>query len=202
MGSGEWGVETKLPVYILAGGKSSRFGSDKARALLNGEALVARIVRVLGPVAVNFTAVANVSDKYIDLKIRTIADERAELGPMGGLLTSLRDAPSPGWILLCSCDMVALDCGWVELLAAARAKGSVAAGFKGERVEPLFALYHTALLERVERAIAAGQLSPAKLLEESGAKLLALPPNWPRHAHVNTPEELAECEREFTRKTE
>ena len=35
-----------LPAYILAGGKSSRFGSDKARAQVGGEALVARIARL------------------------------------------------------------------------------------------------------------------------------------------------------------
>src|SRR5436190_19307235 len=105
-----------LPIYILAGGKSSRFGSDKARAEIDGEPLLARIVRVLKPAAKNFTIVADAENKYGDLGLRTIADVQPGLGPMGGLLTALNDLREPGYLLLCSCDMVALDCAWVEAL--------------------------------------------------------------------------------------
>lgn len=179
-----------LPIYILSGGKSSRFGSDKARAELNGETLLKRIVRILQPCAESFTAVADVADKYADLGVRTIADTRAGLGPMGGLLAALKDRREMGWLLLCSCDMVALDCAWVETLAAARSSDALAVAFQGDRVEPLFALYHSQLIGKVEQCADAGELSPSRLILDVPAVLLPLPSNWPEFAYVNTREEL------------
>ena len=181
--------DKSLPVYILAGGKSSRFGSDKARAELHGEPLLQRIVRVLKPAAKRFTAVADVPGKYNDLGVRTIADEQPNLGPMGGLLTALRDVKE-GWLLLTSCDMVALDCAWVDQLLSARTPSSLAVAFKGERIEPLFALYHASLLAPVQAAIVAGNLSPAHLIASVPHVLLALPNNWPALAHINSRAEL------------
>ena len=179
-----------LPIYILSGGKSSRFGSDKARAELNGEPLLKRIVRILQPCAESFTAVADVAEKYADLGIRTIADTRPGLGPMGGLLAALKDRREPGWLLMCSCDMVALDCAWVETLAAARTPTALAVAFQGERVEPLFALYHSQLIGKIEQCADSAELSPSRLILGVPAVILPLPNNWPEFAHVNTQEEL------------
>ncbi len=181
----------KTDVYILSGGKSSRFGSDKARAEIDGEPLIKRIVRILAPCASSFTAVAESPGKYADLGVRTIADVRAGLGPIGGLVTALKDLPNPGWLLLCSCDMVAVDCEWVNTLLAARPSNSQAAAFEGERIEPLFALYHSSLIEEIERGIAAGELSPSGLIARVPSSRLPLPANWPKLAHVNTRAELA-----------
>ena len=145
-----------VPIYILSGGKSSRFGSDKARAALHGEPLLARIVRVLKPSAARFTVVADTPNKYADLGLRTIADIRPGLGPMGGLLSALKDLSASDWLLLVSCDMVALDCAWIGALESARTSDARTVAFKGERIEPLFALYHSDLIEDIERAIDSG----------------------------------------------
>ena len=40
-----------LPLYILAGGKSRRFGSDKARALLDGKPQLLNIAEAFAPIA-------------------------------------------------------------------------------------------------------------------------------------------------------
>ena len=98
-----------MPVYILAGGRSSRFGSDKARALLDGEPLVARLARQIEPVARRVTVVAEAADTYADLGLRTIADRRPGLGPLAGLEAALLDATNPpkstaDWLILLSCD--------------------------------------------------------------------------------------------------
>ncbi|MEI6232415.1 MAG: molybdenum cofactor guanylyltransferase [Planctomycetota bacterium] len=180
-----------LPIYILAGGKSSRFGSDKARADVNGEPLLKRIARVLAPVASRVSVVADCPGKYDDLGLRTLSDVRPGLGPIGGLLTALSDLDAPGWLLLCSCDFVAMNAAWVETLASARAPDIQAIAFKGERIEPLFALYHSSLLHAIERRIDAGELSPSQVIQSVPNALLPLPANWPELAHVNTREELA-----------
>ena len=64
----------KVPVYILAGGKSSRFGQDKARVQLHGQPLLLHTARMVQAFASSITVVANAVDKYADLGLRTIAD--------------------------------------------------------------------------------------------------------------------------------
>src|SRR3954452_12325135 len=99
-------MSLKLPVYVLAGGKSSRFGSDKARALIDGTPLIRILADRLSPFASSLTVVAEVAGKYDDLGLKTIADQVPGLGPMGGLKTILGSLPensrSP-WFLLVSC---------------------------------------------------------------------------------------------------
>ena len=63
-----------LPVYILAGGKSSRLGRDKAMVEIGGEPLLVRVIRSLEPVAASVTVVADRLGKYRNLGIETIAD--------------------------------------------------------------------------------------------------------------------------------
>jgi molybdopterin-guanine dinucleotide biosynthesis protein A len=77
-----------IPVYLLAGGRSSRFGSDKARAELAGVPLILRLAHQVEPVASPLVVVADRRDKYLDLGLTTIADALPGLGPLGGLLTA------------------------------------------------------------------------------------------------------------------
>ncbi len=179
-----------VPVYLLAGGRSSRFGEDKARALLDGEPLLLRLARLLAPVASALTVVAEREGKHADLGLRTLADRRPGLGPLAGLETALLDR-GDGWLLLTSCDWVTLEPAWVSRLLAARSPGAHAVAFRGEVWQPLLALYHTGLAPQVTVRLEAGQLPLWRLLEGCGATAVPLPEDWDRALQANTPAELA-----------
>ncbi|MGH7143349.1 MAG: molybdenum cofactor guanylyltransferase [Planctomycetota bacterium] len=194
-----------LPVYILAGGKSSRFGGDKARAQVRGRALILHLTEALQPVASRFAVVADRVEKYTDLGLRTLADRRADAGPLAGIETALEDsdpatAAGPGedsgWRLIVSCDWVGLRAAWVEALArAAAADGGPippAVAFHGERWEPLLALVHVALRPAIAAMFTAGDTAVWRLLDRAGARKLPLPTDWSAAAQVNTPQQLAD----------
>jgi molybdopterin-guanine dinucleotide biosynthesis protein A len=82
--------------YILAGGKSRRFGSDKALAMVEGRPLIARLADRVRPHVARVTVVAERVDKYAHLGLRTIGDVVAGLGPLGGLRTALEDMEGAG----------------------------------------------------------------------------------------------------------
>lgn len=181
----------QVPVYILAGGRSSRFGSDKARALVHGRSLILHVAEALAPRASSLTVVADVEDKYDDLGLRTIADRAPRLGPLAGLEAALLDGDEAGWLLLCSCDWVGLRPEWVDLLLHAREEGaSRAVAFKGPVWEPLLALYHRSLGAEVASRLAEGRLAPWRLLEDISARALSLPPDWEQARQVNRPDDL------------
>lgn len=187
-----------LPVYILAGGRSSRFGEDKARARLLGEPLIRWAVRPLEGRAGSLTVVASIPDSYSDLGYRTLGDRQRDLGPLGGLATALHDRVAlegDGWLLITSCDFVGARGQWVDRLLQHRAPGATAVAFRGARWEPLFALYHTAALEVVEAALGRGQGAVHKALDAMSAVAVPVPEDWHEAVSVNTVEDLEAFEK-------
>ncbi len=87
---------------VLAGGRSSRFGSDKAAALIDGRTMLDLVIEALTP---------QVDDILIcgrEIPGRTCAADRPspELGPLGGLNAALRYAAANGFdaVLSVPCD--------------------------------------------------------------------------------------------------
>ena len=197
-------MHAAVPVFILAGGKSSRFGSDKARALVNGKPLIGVLAERLRSHAASITVVADVAGKYADLNLETIGDDEPGLGPIGGLKTALRvlneSVAGGDWFLVLSCDLVGFDPQWLESLLAARTSVARAIAFKGERWEPLIALYQRSIRADVDRALAADERSMWKLLERVSATAIPLPATWTDAVQANTPQELAAFLKSQTKK--
>jgi len=178
-----------LPVYILAGGQSSRFDGDKARALIGGVPMICRIANALEPVAQHITAAATSADAYQDLGLTTIGDLQPGLGPLGGLDTALSDRAARyggGWLLLASCDLAEPNADWARLMMGQIRPGAKVVAFKGERWEPLFALYHSSLRPAVRRQLDLGKGALWRLIEQSHPVELALPQGTTRIDQINT----------------
>ncbi len=177
--------------YVLAGGRSRRFGTEKARAVVEGLPLVARIARRLVGRVASVTVVADRAGKFADLGLRTIADPIEAQGPIGGLLGALQDAGC-GPVFVVSCDWVSFEPRWFDRLRAAMRPGDAAVAFRGRRWEPTLALWDAALAPEVRRAIGRGERALFRLLDRIGARALPLPPDWQRVAvQVNTRRALA-----------
>lgn len=183
----------RVPVYILAGGKSSRFGSDKARAELGGEPLIVRVRRVLEAYASSITVVADTADKYADLNLRTIADRNPGLGPLAGLQAALNDLrEGQRWLLLCPCDAIVIKPDWVRQLIDARRDDTDAVAFRDGRGrwQPMPALYALSALSEVDKHLTGDQLSMQKLLDGLNTTEMPIPPDWPADWQVNRPADL------------
>lgn len=173
-----------IPLYILAGGASRRFGSDKARAELDGTPLVVRVARRLAPVVGPATVVAGAADAYLDLGLRTIGDIEPGRGPMGGLVAALADTDGP--VFLAACDLRDPRPDWAEAIVATHST----VAFKTERGwEPLFARYEQAALAVARGLLDAGEGSLQVLLDAVGTPLPA-PAGWPEESSFNTPEDV------------
>lgn len=102
---------------ILAGGRSRRFGSDKAVALLDGASLIDRVVAALAPQTDGIVLCGRAS-----AEIAWVSDRpHADLGPLGGLAAALRHAFDNGYDLVASvpCDTPVLPADLVARLAPA-----------------------------------------------------------------------------------
>jgi len=181
----------KVPVYILAGGKSSRFGADKARHEIDGVPLIRRVAESLRPVASEVTVVANRAGEYQDLGMRTIADIEQGLGPLGGVLTALEHRKR-GWLLCATCDRIGLKADWLEELVLAARDELQAVAFKEDMWQPFPAMYHCSMLELFRRALAEGGRSTWRLIECAASHALPLPADWGDSVDINRPEQATQ----------
>lgn len=184
-------MTVRRPAYILSGGRSRRFGSDKARAELGGAPLLRRLANMLTPHVDRITVVADTPDKYRDLGLATITDRVPDLGPLGGLDAALRDLrDGEDWLLLTSCDLVAIRPAWIDELRAHASAGASCVAYRGHRWEPLLAMYHRSIAGLVDEHIQSRRRAMRDLLDAALAHALPLPADWPRITQVNTPADL------------
>lgn len=175
--------------YLLAGGASSRMGTDKALLPFRGRTLAQHIAGEMVSVAESVTLVGD-PDRYTGLGLRVIPDAVEACGPVGGIYTALRDTTAD-WNLVVACDMPGLKARFLaELFAAAERDGGLclAPTSPSGRVEPLCAVYHRDALARVQEALDRGLRRARDLPGVLGAHL------WPVEegswfANMNTPEE-------------
>ncbi len=186
--SGSEDTNETIPVYILAGGESRRYGSDKARALHRDTLLIVGVALALETVASRVTVVAATAGAYDDLGLKTIGDVVPQKGPLGGLLTAIEDCGDSGWLFLAACDWVGVRAQWVRTLLDNRTKESRAVVFKDDRYQPLFALYHTSLRDSVAELVGAGRLETRNIFERAETVTLPTPPGWDDAINMNRPQ--------------
>jgi len=147
--------------YVMAGGASTRFGFDKARAELNGEAMVVRMARLLREVTGEVSVVAP-SGRYAGFGERIVDDRWPGEGPLGGIITALMDAHAqnhqPTWCLMVGCDMPFLTSEWLKYLKkrALRSSAAVVAPQSSLGLEPLCACWHVGATGKLQYAFEDG----------------------------------------------
>ena len=99
---------------VLAGGKATRFGSDKALALLDGRPLIEHAIASLEPHVAGVVVCGRDDPRWTCLADRPAPD----LGPLGGLAAALLHAREQGFdaVLSTGCDMPSLPAALVEAL--------------------------------------------------------------------------------------
>lgn len=111
-------VSPPLSAAVLAGGKSSRMGQDKALVPLavDGPALIAIVIAQLHEVADEVLVVANDLERYARFGARVVPDREPGIGALGGIATALREA-SARHCLVVACDMPFLNGALLRLMA-------------------------------------------------------------------------------------
>lgn len=152
---------------VLVGGRSRRFGSDKALARLGGIPLAHHVMRALEPLSGDRLLVGLNAERALREGWRAVPDMVDGLDAMGGLVSALAAAREP-WVFVAACDLPRLPAALVEALWERREGGPVVPeGPDG--LEPLAALYPAALLEVAQDRLARGRRAVRDLVETPGA---------------------------------
>ena len=141
--------------YVLAGGASSRFGSDKALAQLAGETVLSRMLQLLNEVADSVGIVSTIG-RYPDFGEKIVADRWPAEGALGGILTALYASQEFGrdWSLIVSCDMPFLTRRWLRYMLERAIASNAGALYPRSQAgdEPLCGCWRTAALPQLQAA--------------------------------------------------
>ncbi|WP_442678893.1 molybdenum cofactor guanylyltransferase [Sphingomonas sp. ASY06-1R] len=135
---------------LLAGGRSSRFGSDKALALLAGEPLLAHAARAIQPFVAEIIICGRIAPMH---GFRAVADRPGpDLGPLGGVCGALQEAAARGYdrILTIGCDMPIVPSALIERLITAAGAAYVVDA-------PILGVWPTALGEGLAHHLSYGE---------------------------------------------
>lgn len=150
---------------VLAGGASTRFGSDKALAVLDGVTLLNRAVAALRPYC-DAVVVVGRRDMGGDTGgMVPVADwPRPGMGPLGGIAGALAHARAQGFDQLLT---ASVDC--VRLPADLRALLEPAPSYL--EAQPVIGLWPVAALDRLRQRLADGRhLAVRAFAEDIGAR--------------------------------
>jgi molybdopterin-guanine dinucleotide biosynthesis protein A len=125
---------------ILAGGKSSRMGTDKGFLQLNNKPFVRYSIAALQPLVSKILIVSD-DAKYDTFGLKRITDSTKDAGPVAGIYSGL-EASKTEWNLILSCDIPLITSHVLQKLinAVDDASDIIQAESNGKTM-PLIALY-------------------------------------------------------------
>jgi molybdenum cofactor guanylyltransferase len=193
-------------VAIIAGGKSSRMGTDKAFVLLAGKPIIEHIIgRVSDLGQAETILITNRPESYDHLKLPMYRDVVPDKGSLGGIYTAIHHSQHP-FTLALSCDIPFVNPALLRHILSLR--NTTIDGNPVDVVVPrvdkypegLHALYSKRCLEPIRERMDADRLNVIGFYPKVNVRYIdepeyaAIDPHKHSFFNVNTPDELQQAE--------
>ncbi|MBI9069458.1 MAG: NTP transferase domain-containing protein [Salinivirgaceae bacterium] len=145
---------------VIAGGKSSRMGTNKALIEYKGKRLIDNAFSIIKPLVQEVIISSNVEIKGYEV----YKDALTEIGPIGGLYTGLQNSTTEiNLIIPCDVPNVTTEF-YSSLLANSDGYDAIIPRLKDGKVEPLIGIYSKTILKTIEKQIYAKDYKLVNLL--------------------------------------
>lgn len=189
---------------ILAGGKSTRFGRDKASVELRGRTLLQWTVAAVEQVCAQLVVVRAegqvLPPLVVSVPVVEVVDEWSAKGPLAGLATGLSEASGELCVAV-SCDAPLVEPALLELLFAHAEGHDIACPYVEGFLQPLVAAYRPATCAPVFRSFVdrdvlkiTAAYGPLDLAIVPEAAVRQVDPGLRSFRNANTPAALASIE--------
>ena len=192
-----------VEAFILAGGASSRMGTDKSQLLIDRQTFTERISETLLKLTDSVTLVGRQLDTSV---LPSVPDVYPQWGALGGLHAALA-ACKRDWAIVAACDLPFLTEEFFLFLASLRLDHEAVVPIQPDgRPQPLAAIYRVdPCLQRATELIEAGRRRPLDLLETvktrwvSFEEIRNLEQSEKFFVNINTPSDYYEATRGYSR---
>ena len=185
---------------VLAGGKSLRFGKNKAFQKLGGKRFIDLAIESLLPFCDPVMVVAGEIEPYLDTGVMLVKDIIPNQGPLGGIYTALLLSPAE-WVFVKATDMPFLVPEMASLIIGAKNGFDVVVPKMNDYYDPLLAMYNRRCLPVIARQLQEPdkrqvvdfyrKIKVRAIAEEEWRRV---DPNGLSFKNVNTPSDLAEID--------
>jgi molybdenum cofactor guanylyltransferase len=180
---------------LLAGGRGTRMGMDKAELEFEGEPLARRVAAILAQVAPRVIVASGDGVRLGWLGLEQVSDVLPGAGPVGGLVAGLEAAHTP-LVAAAAVDLPFASPPLFRLLADAWSGEDAVVPLSDRGPEPLHAVYATRAAAGLRAALDRGERSVVRTLE--GLRVRTIPRrDWERvepegafARNLNAPEDL------------
>lgn len=179
---------------ILAGGASSRMGSNKAFLLHRGGRIIEGIYRTLSELFEEVIVVTNTPQLYQFLPCPKVPDLYPGKGVLAGIHAALSQSTEPA-IFTVACDMPLLNGELIRHLAKLSQGVDVVMPKSDSGFEPLHAIYGKACLPALEELLKSGEqrvislLPQVRVREVSALEVALFDREFASFVNINTPDD-------------
>jgi molybdopterin-guanine dinucleotide biosynthesis protein A len=191
---------TDITGLILVGGKSSRYGSNKAMVEVDGVRLIERAVRVMCTLFQEVILLTNTPHEYAYLGLPMVEDLMKGLGPIGGVYTGLESISHDAGFFV-ACDMPFLQEALILHLVGSRKGFDAVVPRIGWMVEPLHAVYTKKCLPGIRHLIDSGAYQIINLFPKIRVRYVdeeeirSYDPRLKSFFNINKPQDLPEAKK-------
>jgi len=168
--------------FVLAGGKSSRMGTDKALMEIDNEPLLGRMIRLMEPFC-HSVAISGFKADYLRFNKEIVPDLTSGIGPVSGIYSVLKFSNSD-WNLVVSVDTPFLNNDFFELLISDLGDFDCIIPQHNSGVEPLAGLYNKHILPEIDAMIKNGDYKLMNLLAKLNIRYLDCNPLIQKHLRL------------------
>ena len=157
---------------ILAGGNSSRMGTNKAFLMIHNKPMITHIYELLETFFPCIVISTSQPELFAFLDAATIADETRGLGPMGGIFSCLKSITTEK-AFVTACDLPFINRELIRLIVQNSADFDfVVPSTDKEKLEPLCAVYDKNMLNVMAEMIRMNDLSLQHLKNKCNTKVI------------------------------
>jgi len=186
---------SEITGVILVGGKSTRYGRDKALVEVGGIRLIERVIRVMGSIFQRLILITNTPSEYTFLELPMYKDLIKGLGPIGGIYTGLKAISDEAGFFV-ACDMPFLNADLIRHIVKARGGFDAVVPRMGWKIEALHTLYTKKCLPSIRELIGLQDYQVIKVFHKTRVRYVdedeirSFDPQLRSFFNVNIPQEL------------
>jgi molybdenum cofactor guanylyltransferase len=180
---------------LLAGGRSTRMGTDKATLTIAGVSLAERVAAVLTSCCESVLVASGDGRRLAWLGLPQVADVTPDAGPLAGIVAGL-EAAETALVAVCAVDLPEASAAVLRALEAVWSGEPCVVPEVDGRLQPLHAVWSRAAAPALRAELDDGHRSVLRAVAHLGGRV-AGPPVWaPADAtgrfarNVNRPEDL------------
>ncbi len=196
----------QISAMILVGGKSRRMKyQDKMNLILGERTFLERIQNCVTDFKQVYISISQQQESSIEFNVdssQVVVDLFDSIGPMGGIYSVMKTMRQPTYLLVLSCDIPFITAQEISLFTNQCQKGYDAyIAVINEKIQPLFAIYHSGIQNRMYQQIMEGDFRIIDLYDEMKVQYINLG-EQPCFYNINTLEELEKAKHYIENNTE